>query len=95
MATTPFTSIGEALAWLDKHVDFESTLPTRRSLPTLRRTRELVSLLGDPQLAFPSVHLTGTNGKGSTAAMLTSLLGSMGLGVGTYTSPNLSRVAVK
>jgi len=92
MATTPFTSIGEALAWLDKHVDFESTLPTRRSLPTLRRTRELVSLLGDPQLAFPSVHLTGTNGKGSTAAMLTSLLGSMGLGVGTYTSPNLSRV---
>lgn len=92
MATTPFTSIGEALAWLDKHVDFESTLPTRRSLPTLRRTRELVSLLGDPQRAFPSVHLTGTNGKGSTAAMLTSLLGSMGLGVGTYTSPNLARV---
>lgn len=92
MATTPFTSMGEALAWLDKHVDFESTLPTRRSLPTLRRMRELASLLGDPQLAFPSLHLTGTNGKGSTAAMLTSLLGSMGLGVGTYTSPNLARV---
>jgi len=88
----PFTSMGEALAWLDKHVDFESTLPTRRSLPTLRRMRELASVLGDPQLAFPSLHLTGTNGKGSTAAMLTSLLGSMGLGVGTYTSPNLARV---
>ena len=67
-------------------------MPSRRSLPTLERMRELVALLGDPQLAYPSVHLTGTNGKGSTAAMTTALLGTMGLGVGTYTSPNLSRV---
>jgi dihydrofolate synthase / folylpolyglutamate synthase len=92
MAVPPFTSLGEALAWLDAHVDFESTVPSRRSLPTLERMRELVSLLGDPQLAYPSIHLTGTNGKGSTAAMATAVLGSMGLSVGTYTSPNLARV---
>jgi dihydrofolate synthase/folylpolyglutamate synthase len=54
--------------------------------------RELAALLGDPQSAYPAVHITGTNGKGSTAAMVTALLGAQGLTVGTYTSPNLSRV---
>ena len=38
--------------------------------------------LGDPQRAYPVVHLTGTNGKGSTARLLTSLLGARGLRVG-------------
>lgn len=87
-----FTSLGEALAWLDAHVDFESKMPSRRSLPTLDRMWELVALLGDPQGTYPSIHLTGTNGKGSTAAMATALLGAMGVRAGTYTSPNLSRV---
>ncbi len=54
--------------------------------------RALTGLLGEPQQAYPSVHITGTNGKGSTAAMVTALLGAQGLTVGTYTSPNLSRV---
>lgn len=92
MATQPFTSLGEALDWLDAHVDLESKVPSRRALPTLDRMRDLASVLGDPQRTFPSVHLTGTNGKGSTAAMATALLGAMGLEVGTYTSPNLARV---
>lgn len=87
-----FTSLGEALGWLDAHTDFEAKVPTRRSLPTLDRMRELATLLGDPQRAYPSIHLTGTNGKGSTATMTTMLLTAMGLGAGTYTSPNLSRV---
>ena len=64
----------------------------RRSLPTLDRMRALMALLGDPQEAYPALHITGTNGKGSTAAMATALLGAQGLTVGTYTSPNLSRV---
>ncbi len=51
-----------------------------------------MSLMGDPQGAYPVVHLTGTNGKGSTARMITGLLGTMGLSVGTYTSPDLERV---
>jgi dihydrofolate synthase/folylpolyglutamate synthase len=54
--------------------------------------RELVHLLGNPERTFPSVHLTGTNGKGSTAAMITSLFGAMGLSVGTYSSPNLTAI---
>ena len=90
--SAPFSSLEEALAWLDSHIDFESKMPTRRTLPTLERMWELVHLLGDPQEAFAAVHLTGTNGKGSTAAMVTSLFQSKGLSVGTYTSPNLERV---
>ncbi|HLG67483.1 MAG TPA: folylpolyglutamate synthase/dihydrofolate synthase family protein [Acidimicrobiales bacterium] len=89
---TRFSSLPEALAWLDSHIDFESNVPSRRALPTLERIRELASLLGDPQRAAPAIHLTGTNGKGSTAAMVTALLGARGLSVGTYTSPNLTRV---
>jgi dihydrofolate synthase/folylpolyglutamate synthase len=87
-----FDDLPHALAWLDSHIDFESAMPSRRSWPTLERMRSLTGLLGDPQRAYPVVHITGTNGKGSTAAMTTALLGAQGLTVGTYTSPNLVRV---
>jgi dihydrofolate synthase/folylpolyglutamate synthase len=87
-----FTDLPDALAWLDSHVDFESAMPTRRTLPSLDRMRKLATLLGEPQTAYPVIHITGTNGKGSTAAMATSLLSARGLRVGTYTSPNLSLV---
>jgi dihydrofolate synthase/folylpolyglutamate synthase len=87
-----FSDLPEALVWLDTHIDFEARMPTRRSLPTLDRMRALTRLLGDPESAYPVVHITGTNGKGSTAAMVTALLVARGLTVGTYTSPNLSRV---
>ncbi len=91
-ATVHFDDLAEALAWLDSHINFEMNMPTRQAVPTLDRVRELMTILGDPQTAYPVIHLTGTNGKGSTAAMTTALLGAMGLSVGTYTSPNLSRV---
>ena len=68
-------------------------MPRRRALPPLDRMRALTSLLGDPQDSIPSVHVTGTNGKGSTSAMVTALLMAKGLSVGTYTSPNLHVVA--
>jgi dihydrofolate synthase/folylpolyglutamate synthase len=48
--------------------------------------------MGDPQHACPVIHVTGTNGKGSTAQMITRLLMAHGLTVGTYTSPHLERV---
>jgi dihydrofolate synthase/folylpolyglutamate synthase len=48
--------------------------------------------MGNPQHAAPVIHLTGTNGKGSTAQMITRLLAAQGLSVGTYTSPHLERV---
>ena len=51
-----------------------------------------MSVLGDPHLAFPVIHVTGTNGKGSVARMLTRILMAAGLSVGTYTSPHLLEV---
>jgi dihydrofolate synthase/folylpolyglutamate synthase len=55
----------------------------------LERMRRLLSALGDPQLAYPSIHVVGTNGKTTTARMLEELLGAEGLTVGTYTSPHV------
>ena len=69
------------------------TCRRRRALPTLERMRALTALLGEPQDSIPSIHITGTNGKGSTSAMATALLMAKGLSVGTYTSPNLHAVA--
>ena len=54
--------------------------------------RQLCHVLGDPQTAFPVVHVTGTNGKGSVVAMVAGLLAAQGLTVGTYTSPHLVTV---
>ena len=92
MASAPFGSLAEAIGWLDDHIDFEAKMPSARALPTLDRMRELVDLLGHPEQTYPVIHITGTNGKGSTAAMVTALLGAAGLRTGTYTSPNLSLV---
>lgn len=58
----------------------------------LGRIEALLDLLGNPQRAYPTVHLTGTNGKTSTARMVDSLLRAHGLRVGRYTSPHLSSV---
>jgi dihydrofolate synthase/folylpolyglutamate synthase len=92
-AALPFESVDDAVAWLDSHIDFEKHMPRRRLVPTLDGMRALCALLGDPQDSIPSVHITGTNGKGSTSAMVTMLFLAKGLSVGTYTSPNLHVVA--
>ena len=55
----------------------------------LDNMHELAAVLGDPQHHQPSVHITGTNGKGSVARMVTALLGAHDLSVGTYLSPHL------
>ena len=55
----------------------------------LERTVALLAALGDPQRTFPSIHIAGTNGKGSSVATAEALLRSKGLRVGTYTSPHL------
>ena len=57
--------------------------------PGLSRTRELLKRVGDPHQKLKYVHITGTNGKGSTAAMVASVLAQAGLTVGLYTSPHL------
>jgi len=63
-----------------------------RMVPDLVRMRLLLDLLGSPQLSYPSVHLTGTNGKTSTARMVDALLRAAGLRPGRYTSPHLQSV---
>lgn len=82
----------QLVSWLDDHTDYERSMLTRALAPTLDRIRDICRILGDPEHAVPVVHLTGTNGKGSVAKMLTALLKENGLQVGTYTSPDLSRV---
>jgi len=49
----------------------------------------LMEFLGNPHRCFPSIHIAGTNGKGSTAAILSSILQAQGIRVGLYTSPHL------
>ena len=70
--------------------------PTPPSTPRrkfdLAHMRVLAAALGDPQTAFPSVLIAGTNGKGSTAATLASILTAAGYRTGLYTSPHLIRV---
>ena len=82
----------EANAYLEDHVNFEQVAPTREGTPSLDRVRALAAAMGDPQASAPSIHVTGTNGKGSTARMITALLNAHGLSVGLYTSPDLERV---
>jgi dihydrofolate synthase/folylpolyglutamate synthase len=57
--------------------------------PGLETVRELLSSLGNPERRFPSVHVTGSKGKGSTAVMIQSILTAHGLRTGLFTSPHL------
>src|SRR5690242_4164888 len=93
--TRPRLQAGEAFAWLDSHVNLETGVgPSRRRIdtPTLDRARTLVEYLGSPQLEYPALHLTGTNGKTSATRMIGELLATEGLSVGAYTSPHLERM---
>ena len=75
----------EALRALDDRI------PTRM-VPDLDRMRALSDLLDNPQRTYPSIHITGTNGKTTTAWAATELLRASGLSVGTFTSPHLHHV---
>jgi dihydrofolate synthase/folylpolyglutamate synthase len=63
-----------------------------RMVPDLDRITRLASMLGDPQLAYPSIQVTGTNGKTSITRMIATLLSAAGVSAGTYTSPHLQSV---
>lgn len=79
-----------ALAYLDEHASYDKT--GRVDSPSVDPISKLCAAMGDPQLAMPVIHVTGTNGKGSTVQMITRLLMARGLTVGTYTSPHLERI---
>jgi len=63
--------------------------PESQLEPSLSRIASLTTLLGDPQTSYPVIHVTGTNGKTSTARMIEILLRSYGLRTGLFTSPHL------
>ncbi|HEU5485967.1 MAG TPA: dihydrofolate synthase, partial [Microlunatus sp.] len=90
MSQTPTLSEGAS------HAEIVAALtrrwPEHRIAPTLGRIAALTELLGDPQRAFPVIHLTGTNGKGSTAAMIDALLRAAGLRTGRFSSPHVMSV---
>lgn len=66
--------------------------PEHDFAPSLERMEALADMLGDPQNAYVSIHVAGTNGKTSTSRIADSILGAFGLRVGRFTSPHLSDV---
>jgi dihydrofolate synthase/folylpolyglutamate synthase len=85
----------DAEAYLNAHIDLEKTTGISAGHVeglSLDRMRQVVDVLGQPQRDYPVIHITGTNGKGSTARMITALLGAHQLSVGTYASPHLEHV---
>jgi dihydrofolate synthase / folylpolyglutamate synthase len=85
----------QAQAYLDDHINLEKTAAISAGHVeglSLDRMRRVVEVLGDPQHDYPVIHLTGTNGKGSTVRMISALLAAHQLSVGSYTSPHLEHI---
>lgn len=84
-------TFAEAVAALNGRTNYEAT-GAGLVAPTLDRARGLAELLDHPQRLYPSIHVTGTNGKGSVVVAAATLLEELGLATGTYTSPHLHSV---
>lgn len=84
----------EALEYIYSFVDYEQREITREATQDfdLVRFAQLLDMLGRPQDSFRIVHIVGTNGKGSTAAVLAGILSRAGFKVGLYTSPHLQHI---
>jgi dihydrofolate synthase/folylpolyglutamate synthase len=91
MPPPPSSSYDDALAFWYGRVNYEQRSPQPGDLK-LDRMRALLRLLGDPQDRLRIVHVAGSKGKGSTAAMLAAVLGRAGYRTGLFTSPHLGRV---
>jgi len=81
----------EAVAYLESLIDYERTPAGAAAARVwnLDRMRHMLNAFGDPHLKLPCLHIAGTKGKGSTAAMAASILTAAGLRTGLYTSPHL------
>jgi dihydrofolate synthase/folylpolyglutamate synthase len=60
--------------------------------PGLERIQEVMDLLGNPEKSYRVIHVTGTNGKGSTSAMIANVLKEAGYKVGMFSSPHPSKI---
>lgn len=69
-----------------------SRAPEHKVQPSLERVEAVLDLLGHPEQTYRSVHITGTNGKTSTARMVEALLGATGMRTGRFTSPHLASI---
>jgi dihydrofolate synthase / folylpolyglutamate synthase len=92
---TPGSAVDPAIMTRLRQIQAEifARRPEHAIEPSLDRISALMTLLGDPQHACPVIHITGTNGKTSTARMTESLLRARGLRTGLFTSPHLSSAA--
>ncbi|MEG1809523.1 MAG: bifunctional folylpolyglutamate synthase/dihydrofolate synthase, partial [Oscillospiraceae bacterium] len=75
----------------DEAIGYIHSVGWRGSKLGLERTRELLQKLGNPQNRLKFIHIAGTNGKGSVAAILSSVFRAAGLKTGLYTSPYIRR----
>ncbi len=87
--TEAFKSYEEAVQWLFLQLPQYQRQGAAAYKPGLERTESLMAYLNHPEQGFKSIHIAGTNGKGSTAHMLASVLQTAGYRVGLYTSPHL------
>jgi dihydrofolate synthase/folylpolyglutamate synthase len=90
MTDVPEARLAETFAEVEDAL--QSRWPESKLEPTLDRIRAFTGLLGDPQRAYPVIHLTGTNGKTSTSRMIDTLLRALDLRTGRFTSPHLERI---
>ena len=79
----------EISSLMSEFLDFLYSLRDRGSSYGLQRMQEFTRLLGNPQNSFPSIHVAGTNGKGSVCSMLSAIYRNNGYKVGMFTSPHL------
>ena len=90
----PSARYRRAVDFLAKRIDYERThaMPNSEEGMKLDRMRELLGRLGNPQVGLSIVHVAGTKGKGSTAAMIAGVLTAAGFPTGLFTSPHLERI---
>ena len=95
MAPSPSNSIEsyeDATRWIYERIDYERIRPRKSSTHfRLERVEKLLALIGSPQQRIPAIHIAGTKGKGSTSAMLASILRCSSLSTGLFTSPHIER----
>lgn len=84
-----FTNYNETLQWMFNKLPMYQRVGGAAYRANLDNTLALLKYLGNPELKFKSVHIAGTNGKGSTSHMLASILATAGYKTGLYTSPHL------
>jgi dihydrofolate synthase/folylpolyglutamate synthase len=80
------------MRFADALAELNARQPEHMPQPDLARIGALAELLNDPQRTYPTVHVTGTNGKTTTARLVAALACAHGLPTGLFTSPHLSSV---